>query len=73
MTVNGKPGQTVFDIALQQYGSLEGLRWLLEDNEINGQQIVVPETVTGQTITIREGQYKNKKVVDYYKKTVVTY
>lgn len=25
-------GQTIFDVALQAYGSLEGLQWLFEDN-----------------------------------------
>jgi hypothetical protein len=72
-TITGRPGQTAFDIALQQYGSVEGIRWLLEDNPINGGLIVVPQTVTGETIAIREGQYKNKKVVDYFTKPVVTY
>jgi hypothetical protein len=72
-TITGKPGQTAFDIALQEYGSVEGLRWLMEDNTINSQQIVVPQTVTGETLVIRKDTYKNKKVVDYYSKPVVTY
>ena len=28
-----KFGQTIFDIALQEYGDLEGIKTLLEDNE----------------------------------------
>lgn len=71
--VTGLPGQTAFDIVLENYGSLEtGLRWLLEDNAINNQFAVVPETVNGQVLKIRE-DFVNKSVIDYYTKPVVTY
>lgn len=71
-TVKGLPGQTIFDIALEQYGDVAGLRFLLEDNDINGELVVVPQTVTGQTLTIRD-TIINKKVTDYYMQPVVTY
>lgn len=71
--ITGLPGQTAFDVALQYYGSVEGLRKLLEDNTINNEFVVVPETVTGQTISIRDDEIINKKVTDYYTKPVVSY
>ncbi len=71
-TVKGLPGQTIFDVALQQYGDVAGLRYLLEDNNINGELVVVPQTITGQTLVVRNAII-NKKVTDYYQSPVVTY
>lgn len=31
-----KPGQSLFDIAVIVYGSIEGLSWLIQDNNLQG-------------------------------------
>lgn len=31
--VTVREGQSAFDIAIQEYGSIEGIAWLLEDNQ----------------------------------------
>jgi len=31
-TIEGKEGQTIWEIALQEYGSVEGVRMLMQDN-----------------------------------------
>ncbi|HMN90463.1 MAG TPA: hypothetical protein PKD70_06220 [Saprospiraceae bacterium] len=72
--VTGLPGQTAFDIAIKQYGAVEGIRFLLEDNTISNQFVVVPETLQGLTISIRENQIINQRVTSYYGgKPVVSY
>jgi hypothetical protein len=71
--ITGLPGQTAFDIALQEYGDVEGIRFLLEDNTVSTQFVVVPETLQGLTIRIREGEIINQKVTSYYRKPVVSY
>lgn len=73
MTVKGILGQTVFDIALKHYGSLEGIRFLMEDNQISGQNIVNVGDLDGVNISIRKGVVLNKQVADYFAtKTIVT-
>ena len=52
--------QTLFDIAIQYYGHIEGVSWLLEDN---------PEINIGDEFTeirIRD-EYINKDIVQYLK------
>ncbi|MGB1294854.1 MAG: hypothetical protein ACPG6V_05190 [Flavobacteriales bacterium] len=54
------PNQTLFDIAIQFYGNIEGVSWLLEDN---------PEINIGDEFTeirIRD-EYINKDIVQYLK------
>lgn len=72
-TITGLPGQTAFDVALQEYGDIAGLRWLMNDNQQNGYLLVISPNVTGFTLNIRKNTFINKKVVDYYKKPVTTY
>lgn len=71
--ITAVPGQTAFDIALQYYGSVEGIRYLLEDNEVDGQFVVVQETLSGERVEIREDIIINKKVTSYYTEDVVSY
>lgn len=57
-------GQNLLDIALQYYGSSEGLEYLLFDNPG-----VIPHDVTeGDELKIRKDEYKDKDVVLYYQK-----
>lgn len=73
MIVKGLPGQSVFDIALKHYGSLEGIRFLMEDNEYSGQNIVNIVNLDGKDISIRKGVVLNKRVADYFQnRTIVT-
>lgn len=45
-----REGQSLYDIALQWYGDIEGYFWLLEDNRLT----VESEIRAGQTLQIRE-------------------
>lgn len=56
--------QTVFDVALQHYGSLEGLLWLLEDNP----QLLEPSGRIAQfkvNHKIRRGEFIVKPQLSY--------
>lgn len=44
-----RPGQTVFDLALQEYGAAEGALFIAQDNNLDGWQ-----TSPGQTVSIRD-------------------
>ena len=60
-------GQTIFDIAVQEYGNIDGIAWLCEDNDIR----VLPynfgttefSDLGGKSLLIREVTI-NQKVVD---------
>ncbi len=61
--------QSLWDISLQEYGSIEGVFYILEANtslDINSQ------LVTGDLILIPERAPLNKKVVDYYNSLKIT-
>lgn len=66
INITGRPGQTALDIALKHYGSLEGLRLLMEDNEIGGENILTASDLEGEEIKIRKGVVINKSVADYF-------
>ncbi len=53
--------QTIWDVALQHYGSVEGVEYLLEDNPncINADGVIP----NGQSYRIRRNVYTDKKVV----------
>lgn len=58
--------QTVFEIALQEYGSLDGVRIILEDNP--GLSIFIGQPLGGRSIVCRFDSTIDKKVVAQYKK-----
>jgi hypothetical protein len=59
-------GQSIFDIAIQEYGSIEGVSWICEDNQYH----VLPYNFTGaQTSDL--GGVSVKMRSEYIKKTVV--
>lgn len=45
-----KPGQSLFDIAVIVYGSVEGLSWLIQDNNLQGP---TDRIESGQKLKIR--------------------
>lgn len=55
-----KPGQSLFDIAVEVYGSVEGVAWLLQDNP------VVPgptgPILPGQILLIRDEKINARMV-----------
>lgn len=60
-------GQSVFDIAIQEYGHLDGVVWLCLDNDIH----TFPEEFEGSSSANQKGKtfnlrndYVNKKNVD---------
>ena len=60
-------GQTIFDVAIQEYGDVDGIAWLCEDNDIH----VLPynfgttelEDLEGRSLQMRD-IVLNQKVVD---------
>lgn len=61
-------GQSVWDIAIQYYGSADGVYYLMLDNSLN----LNDNVIAGTKLNIRENTYINKAIVDYYnKKTLV--
>lgn len=65
-TILVRSGQTIFDIALQYYGDIEGLKYLLEDND--GLDLSVP-LLPKQKIQIRNSII-NKPVVNEFLKFI---
>lgn len=62
--INVKGGQTIFDVALQEYGSAEGVIKLLEDNpSLSLESVLVP----GASLTITQEPDK-AEIVNYYSK-----
>lgn len=57
-----KQDQTLYDIALLAYGSVEGVIWLLEDNPAVDLET---EPEAGDVLSLRDDAI-NKEVVDYY-------
>lgn len=60
------PDQTLMDICLQEYGSLEALNMLLEDNP----DILDIEKPEGMKLLIRP-EYYDKSVVDYFENSII--
>ena len=56
--------QTIYDIALQEYGSVEGIFQIMEDNEVDLETNVTVD----QEILIDQDQVIDQSVVDYYAK-----
>ncbi len=63
-TITVLANQTLFDIALQVYGDIDGVFDLCRDNDI---QFFEP-VEAGQAIVIREENIINKNIVKYYKR-----
>lgn len=62
-----KYGQSLFDIALQYYGSIEAVFWIVEDNNLNG---IVDNVYEGDTLQIRD-TVMNKQIVTELSKVAV--
>ncbi len=60
--IKAKIKQTIADIALQEYGDIEGVYWLVEDND---QLIGITDTLhEGDELIIRDAVI-NQQMVDY--------
>ena len=64
-----KYGQSLFDIALQYYGSIEAVFWIVEDNNLNG---IVDNVYEGDTLQIRDTVMNKQIVTELSKVTVAT-
>jgi len=53
-------GQNIFDVALEQYGSIEGALLLIKDNQLGGWKVS-----EGQMLKV-QGDVIDKKVKGYY-------
>ncbi len=63
-TITVLANQTLFDIALQVYGNIDGVFDLCRDNSI---QFFEP-VKAGQTLVINEKNIINKNIVEYYQR-----
>lgn len=64
-----KYGQSLFDIAIQEYGSVEGVFWLVEDNNLSG---IVDNVYEGDTLNVRETIINKQVITDLREKTIAT-
>jgi hypothetical protein len=67
MIITGKPRQTISDIAIQHYGSISGVEWLIADNE----DILQPEDLEGVQIVIRDDEVKDQRIVNYFENKII--
>lgn len=67
MIITGKARQTVCDIAIQYYGSISGVEWLIADNE----DILQPEDLEGVQIVIRDDEVKDQRIVNYFANKII--
>lgn len=59
-TIATQSGQTLFDIALQQYGHAEGVAWLIEDNpDLSISQVPVQGTVVKVRESVLDKEVKS--------------
>ena len=56
-----KTGQTAFDIALQEYGHVQAVLWLSEDNELDALEVT-----PGQQLLIRD-EVMDRDVVNFFR------
>jgi hypothetical protein len=68
-TVNVEKGQSLFDIALQCYGSIKAVFQLADDNGIDN---IIDLLIPGDELLIDEQFIKNANVVNYYKNNNIT-
>lgn len=67
MLVKSIEGQTIYDIALQQYGCFEGVFLILEDNPtINLNTVLQPNTEIKIKDILPELNANNKRIVQVY-------
>jgi hypothetical protein len=66
----GKKNQTIIEVALQEYGSVEGVKYIIEDNSPTF-DILIYVPVEGMSLTIRKDSVIDKKVLARYNKTDV--
>jgi len=62
-------GQTIVDIALQEYGSVEGLFAFLEANQTLD---LDSELEPGQKVLVREEDVVNSDIVNYYQRNNIS-
>jgi hypothetical protein len=62
-------GQTLFDIALQEYGSIAGVFQLADDNGIDN---ITDELAVGSVLIVSDEFIVNKNIVDFYKNNRIT-
>lgn len=67
VTITVKQNQSLFDIAIQYYGSIEGLQWIIEDNDIS----LDADLEFGDELKIRKDQYINKVVVNQLNSQII--
>lgn len=64
MKIKVQTGQTLFDVALEYYGNIEGVALIFNDNP----NISFDSVSEGDELNIRDDEPLDKPVVDYYKK-----
>lgn len=65
-------GQTVFDVILQEYGTLEGgIAFMLADNTLSNEVPLGDVSIEGKVLKIRD-QVIDQSVVDYHSNKIIT-
>ena len=64
MEVTALQGQSIIDIATQEYGSWEAAPQFCKDNGISG---ITDELIVGKKYIINQENIINKQVVEYFK------
>ena len=63
-TITVQAGQSLWDISLQELGSIEGIFDVADANNIND---ITGDLITGSLLTIDDSKIINQEIVDYYK------
>lgn len=66
-----RSGQSAWDIALQEYGSIEAIAWMMADNNISGEFVVGDLEQEGQVLKIRD-EVVNQSITDYFESRQIT-
>ena len=63
-TITVQAGQSLWDISLQELGSIEGIFDVADANNIND---ITGDLIPGSLLTIDDSKIINQEIVDYYK------
>lgn len=61
-------GQTIYDFAVLFFGNADAVAWILEDNESIDLDTVLEPGIIIKIRKVEEGEFLNKKIVNYYTK-----
>lgn len=60
-TVNGKANLSIIEMAIEEYGSIDGIPLIIEDNFLNSFDELIEDT-EGKTLTMRDDSVIDTKI-----------